>query len=103
MGSISKSLYSTGGYYFISRSETNLPFHLVGLNTNIYYKSNHLVEDTESDPLDQFHWLKTKLTDFQNKNEKALLFAHISPGKFERYKDTFMYLTQDSNVALFLL
>ena len=79
------SFSSAGGYYHIPKSATGLPFHLLGLNTNIYYKSNQLVEANETDPLDQFHWMKTKLTDFKSVGEKALLFAHISPGKFERY------------------
>ena len=37
------------------------------------------------DPLGQFEWLKDILTECQVKGEKAFIFGHISPGKFERY------------------
>ncbi len=74
-----------GGYYVVNKTESKLPFHLIGLNTNIYYKSNNLVKPDEYDPLGQFKWLKDVLTDIQIKGEKAFIFAHISPGKFERY------------------
>jgi sphingomyelin phosphodiesterase acid-like 3 len=74
-----------GGYYVVNKTESKLPFHLIGLNTNIYYKSNYLVKPDEYDPLGQFKWLKDVLTNIQIKGEKAFIFAHISPGKFERY------------------
>ena len=75
----------SGGYYYVDKGITGLPFHLIGLNTNIYYRSNGLVPEEETDPLGQFVWLTDLLTGFKEKEEKALIFAHISPGKFERY------------------
>jgi sphingomyelin phosphodiesterase acid-like 3 len=75
----------TGGYYIVNKAESNLPFHLIGLNTNIYYRSNGLVAPDDFDPLGQFEWLKDILTECQVKGEKAFIFGHISPGKFERY------------------
>jgi hypothetical protein len=44
-----------------------------------------LVPEEETDPLGQFVWLIDLLTSFKEKDEKAIIFAHISPGKFERY------------------
>ena len=76
----------TGGYYIVNKAESNLPFHLIGLNTNIYYRSNGLVAPDDFDPLGQFEWLKDILTECQVKGEKAFIFGHISPGKFERYR-----------------
>ena len=74
-----------GGYYFVNKTTSRLPFHLIGLNTNIYYRSNGLVGEDEKDPLQQFSWLTNLLEEMKSKNEKVLIFAHISPGKFERY------------------
>jgi hypothetical protein len=75
-----------GGYYVVNKTESKLPFHLIGLNTNIYYRSNGLVAPDDFDPLGQFEWLKDILTECQVKGEKAFIFGHISPGKFERYR-----------------
>ena len=69
----------------MNKTESQLPFHLIGLNTNVYYQNNNLTAADELDPLGQFAWLKDVLTDCQNKDEKAFVFAHICPGKFERY------------------
>ena len=74
-----------GGYYAIDKASVQLPFHLIGLNTNIYYKSNDLVGPDEKDPLGQLAWLKEHLTLYKSRGEKAFIFAHICPGKFERY------------------
>ena len=74
-----------GGYYFVNKTISRLPFHLIGLNTNIYYRSNGLVGEDEKDPLQQFSWLTNLLAEMKFKNEKVLMFAHISPRKFERY------------------
>jgi hypothetical protein len=68
-----------GGYYVVNKTESKLPFHLIGLNTNIYYKSNNLVKPDEYDPLGQFKWLKDVLTNTVYDDDK---FVHIN------YEDT---------------
>jgi hypothetical protein len=69
----------------MNKTETGLPFHVLALNTNIYYKSDDLVDPTDPDPLQQFAWAKGLLDDISTENETVLIFGHISPGKFERY------------------
>jgi hypothetical protein len=39
-----------------------LPFHLIGLNTNIYYKSNGLVGPEGTDPLGQGSILRNTIS-----------------------------------------
>ena len=90
----------------------DIPFYLIGLNTNLYYKSNHETEGLE-DPFGQFAWLESLLTEIRAEGKKvifskirplkpvaalaisdnrtfflslqALIFAHVPPGKFERF------------------
>ena len=69
------------------------PFLLVGLNTNLWYKSNHVdFGDNAADPLGQFEWLENTLEDAMMNffdYKRVLLFAHIPPGKFERFNQYF--------------
>ena len=50
----------------MGRSSSGLPFELVCLNTNLYFKSNDEVdEDEDDDPLGQFAWLEVTLEGFR--------------------------------------
>ena len=53
-----------GAYYSVSKSSSGLPFHLLGLNTNVYYENNDLLDGGEEDPLGQFQWLEDKLYEY---------------------------------------
>ena len=77
--------FTKGGYYSIKPD--TLPFRLIGLNTNVYYKSDKLTADME-DPLDQLKWLEQELDKARQGQEKVIIFAHVTPGMFERYYRT---------------
>ncbi len=49
----------------MSSAVTGFPFHLVCLNTNVYYKSNEEVDDDEDDPLEQFAWMEDLLDGYR--------------------------------------
>ena len=57
----------------------------MGLNTNVFYKSNDLVDEEDDDPLGQLSWLESQLQDCRESDSRTLIFAHVPPGKFERY------------------
>ena len=69
------------------------PFLLMGLNTNLWYRSNKIDFDQPEDPLGQFAWMESKLDQARIDSEKVLLFAHIPPGKFERF---YQYFQEES-------
>lgn len=76
---------TNGGFYQVGPDRNmNLPFKLVGLNTNIYKSKNHFTENTQ-DPLGQFEWLESILKKAEIDDTRIVLFAHIPPGKFERF------------------
>ena len=77
--------HCVGGFYSVSGAATGLPFTLLGLNTNVFYKSNDLVDEDDDDPLGQLSWLESQLRDCRESDTRALIFAHVPPGKFERY------------------
>ena len=45
------------------------------------------------DPLGQFEWLEDALKNARKGNKTVLLFAHIPPGKFERF---YQYFSEES-------
>ena len=80
---------TNGGFYKMEFG----PFLLVGLNTNLWYKSNHVdFGDNAADPLGQFEWLENTLEEAMMNffdYKRVLIFAHIPPGKFERFNQYF--------------
>ncbi|XP_059090918.1 acid sphingomyelinase-like phosphodiesterase 3b isoform X2 [Tigriopus californicus] len=76
---------ANGGFYQVGPdAQQHLPFKLIALNTNIYKLKNHFTEGIQ-DPLGQFEWLESLLKKAESDQTKVILFAHIPPGKFERF------------------
>ncbi|CAL4104192.1 unnamed protein product, partial [Meganyctiphanes norvegica] len=61
---------------------------IVGLNTLLWYKSNHNVNSDDEDPGQQFSWLQETLQHLAKRKRKVFLMGHIPPGTFERYQQT---------------
>ena len=62
---------------------------MVGLNSNLWYRSNKVNFTNPEDPMAQFSWLESTLDSARKNQEKVFLFAHIPPGKFERFYQFF--------------
>ena len=73
-----------GGFYSYTFSNSTNIYHVISLNTNLWYKNNKYVQDDE-DPGHQFAWLETFLDECERLGEKVWIVGHIPPGKFERF------------------
>jgi len=76
---------TNGGFYKVQHG----PFLMVGLNSNIWYRSNKVNFTNPVDPSGQFKWLEKTLEDAKQNDKKVFLFTHIPPGKFERFYQEF--------------
>ncbi|XP_023341908.1 acid sphingomyelinase-like phosphodiesterase 3b [Eurytemora carolleeae] len=84
--SILQDIQQKGGYFSVGPDTNIIDFKLriIGLNSNLWYQSNHLVSD-KPDPADQFRNFEEELKSARENKERVLIFSHIPPGKFERF------------------
>ncbi|XP_046572572.1 acid sphingomyelinase-like phosphodiesterase 3b [Haliotis rubra] len=68
--------FRKGAYYTVKTAQG---LRIIGLNTNIYYKSDKLTADM-TDPTGQFAWLEGVLQKAKTDGEKVLITAHVPPG-----------------------
>ncbi|XP_039596302.1 acid sphingomyelinase-like phosphodiesterase 3b [Polypterus senegalus] len=81
--------FKDGAYYKMTLSGQN-KFHILVLNTNLYYEKNMENENLE-DPGNQFKWLENELSAAVNLKDKVYIIGHVPPGMFEKKRDTFWF------------
>ena len=62
-------IYISGGFYKVEHG----PFLMVGLNSNIWYRSNKVNFTDSVDPSGQFKWLEKTLEDAKQNDKKVLI------------------------------
>ncbi|XP_041359012.1 acid sphingomyelinase-like phosphodiesterase 3b isoform X2 [Gigantopelta aegis] len=80
LGKSEQEQFMKGGFY-VSTVVTGI--RVIGLNTNLLYSKNPLVQG-HKDPSNQFAWLIKQLEDAKSKGLKVYIISHIPPGAFER-------------------
>ncbi|XP_076817204.1 acid sphingomyelinase-like phosphodiesterase 3b [Clavelina lepadiformis] len=89
----SLEMFRSNGYY---STEVTPGLCVISLNTNIWYSSNHQIDEDDNDPGGQFQWLENTLSEMKKNKEKAYVIGHIPPGYFEII-DGYMWLTSQYN------
>ena len=67
-------IYISGGFYKVEHG----PFLMVGLNSNIWYRSNRVNFTDSFDPSGQFKWLEKTLEDAKQNDKKVLINTYYA-------------------------
>jgi sphingomyelin phosphodiesterase acid-like 3 len=60
--------FNQGGYY---TSLLTSKCRLISVNSNLWYTSDHVFDNSTTDPADQFHWLEHQMLLARNNGEKV--------------------------------